>query len=154
MTPRHGGGEIRWAPSGKENTMPRGVVLLTGLLLLILAGIATAVGLLRPSDLDRARELMAFTGGDPARGKETTRQKGCPTCHVIPGIAEAEGLVGPPLDQFANRVYVGGVVPNTPDNLVTWIMDPPKIDPLTAMPATGVSEAEARDIAAYLYTLR
>jgi cytochrome c1 len=134
--------------------MPRGVVLLACLLLLILAGIATAVALFRRSDLDPGRELMAFTGGDPDRGKETTRQKGCPTCHIIPGISEAKGLVGPPLDQFASRVYVGGVVPNTPDNLVTWIMDPPKIDPLTAMPATGVSEAEARDIAAYLYTLR
>jgi len=133
--------------------MPRGVVLLAGLLLLVLAGIVTAVGLLVPRDLDPARELMAFTGGDPARGKEMTRQKGCPTCHTIPGIAEAEGLVGPPLDHFASRIYVGGVVPNTPDNLVAWIMDPPKIDPLTAMPPTGVSEAEARDIAAYLYTL-
>jgi cytochrome c len=133
--------------------VPRGVVILAGVLLLILAGIATAVGVLVPRELDPARELTAFTGGDPARGQELIRQKGCPTCHVIPGIAEATGLVGPPLAQFASRAYVGGVVPNTPDNLVAWIMDPPKIDPLTAMPATGVSEAEARDVAAYLYTL-
>ena len=133
--------------------MPRGVVLLASLPLLILAGIVAAVSLLVPRELDPARELMAFTGGDPARGKEMTRQKGCPTCHIIPGIAEAKGLVGPPLGHFASRIYVGGVVPNTPDNLVAWIMDPPKIHPLSAMPATGVSEAEARDIAAYLYTL-
>jgi cytochrome c len=133
--------------------MPRGVVLLAGLLLLVLAGMVAAVGLLAPRERDPARELMAFTGGDPARGKEAIRQKGCPTCHIVPGLAEAKGLVGPPLDHFASRVYVGGVVPNTPDNLVAWIMDPPAIDPLSAMPATGVSEAEARDIAAYLYTL-
>jgi cytochrome c len=116
--------------------VPRGVALLAGLLLLILGGIATAVAVLRPQD--PVRELMTFTGGDPARGKETIRQNACPTCHVIPGISEAKGLVGPPLDRFAERVYVGGVVPNTPDNLVAWIMDPPSIDPLTAMPASGL----------------
>jgi cytochrome c len=132
--------------------MPRGVVLLAGLLPLILGGIATAVAMLRPHD--PARELLTFTGGDAERGKQAIRQNACPTCHVIPGISEAKGLVGPPLDRFAERVYVGGVVPNTPDNLVAWIMDPPSIDPLTAMPASGISEAEARDIAAYLYTLR
>jgi cytochrome c len=132
--------------------MPRGVVLLAGLLLLILSGIATAVAVLRPQD--PARELLTFTGGDAERGRHAIRQNACPTCHVIPGISEAKGLVGPPLDRFAERVYVGGVVPNTPDNLVAWIMDPPSIDPLTAMPASGISEAEARDIAAYLYTLR
>jgi cytochrome c1 len=134
--------------------MPRGVVLLSGLLLLILAGIATAVALLRPDDLDTARELMTFTGGDAARGKQAIRRNACPTCHVIPGISEAKGLVGPPLDRFGDRVYVGGVLPNTPDNLVAWIIDPPSIAPLTAMPPSGVDEAEARDIAAYLYTLR
>jgi mono/diheme cytochrome c family protein len=127
--------------------VPRGVALLAGLLLLILGGIATAVAVLRPQD--PVRELMTFTGGDPARGKETIRQNACPTCHVSPGISEANGLVGPALDRFAERFYVGGVLPHTPDNLVAWI-----IDPLTAMPASGISEAETRDIAAYLYTLR
>ena len=134
--------------------MPRGVALLAVLLLLILSAIAAAVGLLGPSDLDPARELVVVTGGDPDRGRETIRKNGCSTCHIIPGISEAKGLVGPPLDRFADRVYVGGVLPNTPDNLVAWIIDPPSIDPLTAMPPSGVDEAEARDIAAYLYTLR
>jgi cytochrome c1 len=36
---------------------------------------------------------------------------------------------------------------------VAWLLDPPQIDPLTAMPAPGISEAEARDVAAYLYRL-
>jgi cytochrome c2 len=132
--------------------MPRGVALLAGLLLLILGGIATAVAVLRPQD--PVRELLTFTGGDAERGRQAIRQNACPTCHIIPGISEAKGLVGPPLERFAERVYVGGVVPNTPDNLVAWIIDPPSIAPLTAMPPSGVSEAEARDIAAYLYTLR
>lgn len=134
--------------------MPRSVALIAGLLLLILAGIATAVGVFWPRELDPAPELVAFTGGDPERGRQALARYGCPTCHIIPGIAEANGLVGPPLDHFASRVYVGGVVPNTPGNLIAWLMNPPAIDPLTAMPATGISEADARDVAAFLYTLR
>lgn len=134
--------------------MPRGVALIAALLLLILAGIAAAVALSWPRELDPARELAVFTGGDAERGRQTLAQYGCPTCHIIPGVAEADGLVGPPLDHFASRVYVAGVVPNTPSNLIAWLMDPPAIDPMTAMPATGLSEANARDVAAYLYTLR
>jgi cytochrome c2 len=116
--------------------------------------LARPAAMLRPHELDPARELMTFTGGDAARGKQAIRRNACPTCHVIPGISEAKGLVGPPLDRFAERVYVGGVLPNTPDDLVAWIMDPPSIDPLIAMLASGISKAEARDIAAYLYTWR
>jgi cytochrome c1 len=133
--------------------MPRGVVLLAGLLLLILIGVAVVAGLLRSGKSNASRELAVVTGGDPERGRETIRQKGCPTCHIIPGIREARGLVGPALDRFAERVYVAGVLPNTPENLVAWIRNPPGIDPLTAMPASGMSEAEARDVAAYLYTV-
>ena len=43
---------------------------------------------------------------------------------------------------------------NSPANLVRWIRDPQGVVPGNAMPNMGVSDAEARDIAAYLYTLR
>jgi hypothetical protein len=86
--------------------VPRGVVLLATLLLLILTGIVAGVGLRGQSDPDPARELTAFTGGDPDRGRETIRQNGCPTCHIISGISEAKGLIGPLLDHFASRAYI------------------------------------------------
>jgi hypothetical protein len=86
--------------------MPRGMVLLAALLLLILIGIAGVAGLLRPNEPDPTRELAVFTGGNPERGRETIRQNGCPTCHIITGIKEARGQVGPPLDHFAKRVYI------------------------------------------------
>jgi cytochrome c len=95
-----------------------------------------------------------IVGGDAARGKQAIVAYGCGACHEIPGIREAEGLVGPPLTRFANRAYIAGEVPNTPDQLVRWIMVPQAIEPKTAMPVLGVSAAAARDIAAYLYTLR
>jgi len=55
---------------------------------------------------------------------------------------------------MASRAYVGGVLPNAPDNMIRWIRDPKSVDPLTAMPNVGVTESDARHIAAYLYTLR
>jgi putative membrane protein len=95
----------------------------------------------------------AATGGVPARGRIALRAEGCSTCHTIPGVAGA-ATVGPSLAGFANRLYVAGVVPNAPDELVRWIRFPHAVDPRTVMPETGVSDAEARDMAAYLYTLR
>jgi cytochrome c len=132
--------------------MPRGVVLIGSLLLLVVAGIVVVVGLLGRSERDAPPELVV-AGGDPERGKEVIVRSGCSACHVIPGIRGADGLVGPPLNHFARRAYVGGVLPNRPQNLVAWLLDPPAIDEKTAMPAPGISEAEARDVAAYLYRL-
>jgi cytochrome c1 len=79
---------------------------------------------------------------------------GCAACHVIPGVRGADGKVGPPLTGIGSRIMIAGQVPNTPDNLIRWIRDPQAIEPGTAMPNLGVSEPTARDIAAYLYTLR
>lgn len=92
--------------------------------------------------------------GDPQRGRLAADAYGCGTCHVIPGVRGANGQVGPPLGGMAERAYLGGVIPNSPESMVRWIRNPRAIDPRTAMPDTGVSEADARDITAYLYTLK
>lgn len=89
--------------------------------------------------------------GDAARGRSALVRYDCDVCHEIPGIARATGTVGPPLDAMARQVYIAGVVPNEPEQLVRWLMDPPAIDPRTAMPDLGVSRADALDMAAYLY---
>lgn len=94
------------------------------------------------------------TGGDPSRGAALIEDYGCGHCHTIPGIRAADGVVGPPLFFFSRRVYIAGEVPNTPQNLVRWVRNPPSIEPGTAMPALGLDEQQARDVAAYLYTLR
>jgi cytochrome c2 len=92
--------------------------------------------------------------GDAENGRLLLRQFGCGTCHRIPGVATADGAVGPSLDGVARRVYIGGFVPNTPDNMSRWIRNPQAFDPRTAMPRLQVGEAHARDMTAYLYTLR
>lgn len=91
--------------------------------------------------------------GDPARGAGLISWYGCGACHTVPGISGANSLVGPPLTHFAQRGYVAGMLRNTPDNLVRWIRDPQKIVPGNAMPALGIDNRDARDIAAYLYTI-
>lgn len=98
-------------------------------------------------------EARVVPGGDAARGEAVLARYGCGSCHVIPGIGGAVGKVGPPLTDFAERSYIAGAVPNTSDQLITWIVDPHAIEPGTIMPNLGVTEAEARDMAAYLYTL-
>ena len=68
--------------------------------------------------------------------------------------ANVQATVGPPLTQIARRQYLGGHIINTPDNMMKWLQHPQQIDPKNAMPEMGVTDQDARDIAAYLYTLR
>jgi len=103
---------------------------------------------------DVERNAALLTHGDPARGPDLIRRYGCGGCHTIPGVPGANALVGPPLEGIAKRVYIAGVLANTPDNLVKWIQSPREVDPKTAMPDMGVTIRDARDIAGYLYTLR
>jgi cytochrome c len=97
------------------------------------------------------RIARTITGGDPTQAPEIMRRYGCGGCHTIPGVPGADGLTGPPLSGLIHRVYIGGVVTNSPDRLIQWIVEPQKLSPRSAMPATGITEAQARDVAAYLY---
>jgi len=100
-------------------------------------------------------DAMALThGGDAARGKELIRNYGCGSCHTIPRVPGAESAVGPSLVGEATHAYIAGVTPNQPENMIRWIMDPPSVDDKTAMPNLHVSAVDARDIAAFLYTLQ
>lgn len=91
--------------------------------------------------------------GRPDRGAALIAQYGCGSCHTVPGVKGADGLVGPPLTRFGSRSYIAGELPNNADNLRHWISDPQSVEPGTAMPNLGVKPIDAQDIAAYLYTL-
>src|SRR4051812_13222097 len=122
------------------------IIALCTLLLLTFIGISCG---------DEDEQIAAaMTGGEPSRGKIAISRYGCSACHTIPGVRDANALVGPPLNQIASRSYIGGVLPNTPDNMIRWVQDPPAVDHLTAMPKLGVNDQDARDIASYLYTLK
>jgi putative membrane protein len=96
-----------------------------------------------------SRRIVA--GGDPARGRAALEAYGCGSCHEIRGINGGRGRVGPSLERIGNRVYIAGYLPNEPETLVRWIMSPRAFRNPTAMPDLGVTEQQARDIAAYLY---
>jgi cytochrome c1 len=96
----------------------------------------------------------ALTNGDADRGASAIAHYGCGSCHTIRGISGANALVGPDLSRVGSRVYIAGSLDNVPLNMVRWIQDPHAINARTAMPTLGVSERDARDIAAYLYSLK
>ena len=101
-----------------------------------------------------SRAAPVAVDGDVENGRLLLRQFGCGTCHRIPGVPTAQGNVGPPLGRMAVRAYIAGVLPNTPDNMVKFIRDPRAANPKTVMPDLSVGESHARDMAAYLATLR
>jgi cytochrome c len=95
----------------------------------------------------------AVPGGDPQRGRVAMEKYGCAYCHRIPGFEGDPAIEGPPLTAWSQRQYIAGSLPNRAEELIRWIVDPHAIEPGTAMPTLGVTEEEARDMAAYLYSL-
>jgi cytochrome c2 len=116
----------------------------------LLAGVLCA-GLLAACEEKPAPRAVA--GGDAAVGKRLVGQYQCGACHVIPEVAAAQGRVGPPLAAYGRRAYIAGGIPNQPEALVRWLVDPPAMKPGTGMPNLGVSADEARHMAAYLYSV-
>ena len=115
---------------------------------------ASLLFLLNACNQDAERAAAEMTGGNPSRGRAAISRYGCSTCHTVPGVSGANGLVGPPLSQIASRVYLAGRLQNTPDNMIEWIRNPKGVDEKTAMPNLGVTDYDARDITSYLYTLK
>jgi len=85
-------------------------------------------------------------------GREAIVRYGCGACHVIPGVRQATGRVGPRLEDLVNQSYLAGVLPNTEEYLAACILEPREINPLTAMPDLEVTAQEAQEMAAYLYS--
>ena len=127
------------------------IAVLGAFVLAMCAPAALSLPGLRASVAGQEREVP---GGDPSRGPAAIQKYGCIACHVVPGVVGARGQVGPALNGLTGRSIIAGRLSNTPENLVQWIRDPQGVSPGTVMPNMGVSDADARDIAAYLYTLR
>jgi cytochrome c2 len=87
------------------------------------------------------------------KGRLLLAQYQCGSCHAIPDVPAARGGTGPTLAAFGRRSYIAGHVPNRPEHLVRWIVEPGALVPGTLMPAMGVSPDDARDMAAYLLAL-
>ncbi len=79
-------------------------------------------------------------------------QTGCGSCHSLPGVWP-QGRVGPSLSDFAKQTLIAGRLPNRADFLARYVRNAPAFVPGSGMPAMPLTEEEARDVAAYLYTL-
>lgn len=117
------------------------------------AAVVIAVALLAGCTGTAGPVTQTVSEGDARIGKELIDRYGCGTCHVVPGVARANGTVGPPLTDFGERAYIAGALANNQDNLISWIMDPQDVEPGTAMPDLDVTEEEAEHISAYLLGL-
>jgi cytochrome c oxidase subunit 2 len=99
------------------------------------------------------RAPAAEAVGPAAEGQQVYARSACVGCHTVRGLSA--GVVGPDLTHFGSRRTVGaGLLPATPENVAAWVRDPAALKPGVKMPALGLSEAEARAVAAYLLSLR
>ena len=105
-----------------------------------LLSVALLLGCRHEPNVDRGRQLIA--------------QYGCTACHIIPGVKGPRGMVGPPLEHIGAQNMIAGKIPNTPANMERWLQNPQAMDPTNAMPNLGVTPNDAKEIAAYLYTLK
>jgi cytochrome c len=103
---------------------------------------------------ERRAAAAEMTQGDATAGKAIIKRVSCGACHAIPGIDRADGTVGPSLDKVATRAFLAGRLANTPVNLIQWIRRPQAVEPGNGMPDPPITDQEARDVAAYLYTLK
>jgi cytochrome c len=123
-----------------------------GILLLVFVVLAIAL-VANTADNMPVMAKQTIPGGNPMDAPEAISRYGCGTCHHIPGVVGADGVVGPELENISRRSLLAGQIPNTPDNLMLWIQHPQLVRPGSDMPEMGVSDTDARNIAAYLYSL-
>ncbi len=116
--------------------------------------VLVAVGAIALGACNSARKPATSTSGNAELGKKAIEKYGCGSCHIIPGVKEADALVGPPLTHFSERSFIAGQLANTEENLARWVRDPQAVEPGTAMPNLGVSAEDAQNIAAYISTIK
>lgn len=103
--------------------------------------------------IDKATVSRPVAQGDAAEGLRVIERAGCAACHAIPGVRWPEGRTGGSLAGVGSRPLIAGRLPNQPGVMADFVRDAPALLPDTAMPPMPLTPAEARDVAAYLYTL-
>lgn len=104
--------------------------------------------------------VLCGTGLWSCSGAESTETRAarqliadnCAACHVVPGVRTARGRVGPSLEDIRHQKVIAGHFVNTPGMLARWIEHPQVLVPGDVMPEMGLTPAQARSIAHYLYT--
>jgi cytochrome c oxidase subunit 2 len=110
-----------------------------------------------PADFERWVAAQRAPAGEPAadvaEGRDLYARSACVGCHTIRGVSA--GALGPDLTHLGSRQTIAaGLFPNTPQALAAWLRDPPALKPGVKMPNLGLTEAQARALAAYLLSLK
>lgn len=128
------------------------------LIIFFFSGIVIIVGILLTTFLiSKNRDkppVWTMLNTNIGQGKQSLVKYGCYACHVIPKISKGAGRVGPKLEEIAEQIYIGGVLPNSPDNMIKWLQDPQQYSPNTAMPDMDVNQEDARNMTAHLFKIR
>lgn len=110
-----------------------------------------------PEQFDRWVQAQLSAPGEPsgaaADGKGLYTTRACVGCHTIQGVSA--GGLGPDLTHFGSRTTLAaGLLPNGPQTVAAWLKDPQAIKPGAKMPNLGLTDEEARALAAYLLSLK
>jgi cytochrome c oxidase assembly factor CtaG len=140
---------IAWLREAEERATARAARMAT-----TLAALACVAVLLAACGEAQSEASLPNWNGDVNRGANLISKYGCGGCHLVPGVRNADGNVGPPLTRIGTRIYIAGLLRNSPDNMALWIAHPQHVLPGNAMPEMNVSEQDARDLTAFLYTLK
>jgi cytochrome c oxidase subunit 2 len=103
-----------------------------------------------------ANERRAAAAAPTTRSSSAGRVvfvRSCGACHSVVG-SEALGRMGPDLTHLASRPTIGaGALTNTSEHLTQWIRNAPGVKEGVRMPPMTLTDAELRDVVAYLETL-
>jgi cytochrome c len=136
-----------------ERRIASSVIFLAALVLFSIAVALIAGGTLYFQNRTTTEtQAETMTHGHVANGRLAIQAYGCGSCHMIPGIHGANGKVGPDLTGVAQRTAIAGALPNDPETMIRWLEHPQALRPGSGMPEMGVTEANARNMAAYLYS--
>jgi cytochrome c oxidase subunit 2 len=98
--------------------------------------------------------ITPASGSLAASGFDAFMGGKCIECHAIQGTP-AQGIAGPDLTHLQSRGCMVGCMldPGNPDDLTTWIHDPPAFKEGSFMPNYHLSDEEIQQLVAYLQTL-
>ncbi|HZQ62194.1 MAG TPA: cytochrome c oxidase subunit II [Casimicrobiaceae bacterium] len=87
-------------------------------------------------------------------GRDVFMAGPCAMCHNIQGT-DAHGQFAPDLTHVASRPFLAaGRLPNTPSQMMAWIINPQQFKPGVNMPAIPLSPEDLKAVVAYLQTLK
>jgi cytochrome c oxidase subunit 2 len=102
----------------------------------------------------QSEPARAPTTAEERRGRQVFLGGACSSCHQIRGTS-AQAQVGPDLTHVGSRETLAALtIPNTPDQMASWIRGNQAIKPGNQMPDVALAPPDLRAVVTYLESLR